>query len=455
MKYVGFVTKVQGILIESRGPVAKIGEVCRIFPENGAFSESAASKASAYVLAEVVGLVDNTVQLMSYSDTQGISTGDRVEATGHPLDVAVGPGLLGRVLNSRGEPIDGKGPIAAGARRSILALPPPPLTRGAINRRISTGIRAIDGLLAIGAGQRVGVFAGSGVGKSTVQGMIARNTNADVNVIALIGERGREVGEFIQNDLGEEGLKRSCIVVATGDESPLSRYRGAYVATTIAEYFRETGLQAPHSGADARRGCDVMLLFDNVTRFARAMREIGLARGEPAVQRGYTPSVFDSMPKLLERSGVSERGSITAFYAVLVDGDDVDEPISDTARGILDGHIVLSRALAARDHYPAIDVLNSISRLAGAVTGPATKKCVSALRRLIADYAQIEDMLNLGAYKKGTNPAMDLAIDKHEPLENFLIQEVGEDAGIGDTLKALAEIAGLEIPEEEMREAAK
>jgi flagellum-specific ATP synthase len=374
---------------------------------------------------------------MAYEETTGIEVGDRVIATGGLLEVPVSRELLGRILDCRGRPVDGKGGIAAHQKYPALAAAPDPLSRRPICDRISTGVRAIDGLLTAGRGQRLGIFAGSGVGKSTLLGMIARNTNADVNVIALIGERGREVNEFIENDLGPEGLKRSVIIAVPGNSPPLARLRGAYAATAVAEYFRD-------------QGSDVMFLFDSVTRFARAQREIGLASGEPAATRGYTPSVFDSMPKLLERCGTSDRGTITGFYTILVDGDDLDEPVSDTVRGILDGHIVLSRNLAERNHYPAIDVLGSISRLMPKVTGTVTRKAAAYIRRLMADYAGAEDLINVGAYTPGSNPAIDDAIARHRAIEDFLEQDAGERSTMGDTLKLLGEIAEMRIPGEEM-----
>ncbi|MDR1129086.1 MAG: FliI/YscN family ATPase [Treponema sp.] len=427
IKCVGRINRVQGLLIESRGPQAIIGELCRIEVSGG----------RRVIAAEVVGLRNETVQLMAYEETTGIEVGGRVVATGSLLEVPVSQELLGRVLDCRGRPADGKGDIAARQKYPALAAAPDPLTRRPIRDRISTGVRAIDGLLTAGRGQRLGIFAGSGVGKSTLLGMIARNTNADVNVIALIGERGREVNEFIESDLGPEGLARSVVIAVTGDASPLARLRGAYVATAVAEYFRD-------------QGADVMFLFDSVTRFARAQREIGNASGEPAATRGYTPSVFDSMPKLLERSGTSSRGSITGFYTVLVDGDDLDEPVSDTVRGILDGHIVLSRSLAGRNHYPAIDVLGSISRLMPRVTGSVTRKAAGYIRRLMADYAGAEDLINVGAYAPGSNPAIDDAIARRQAIEDFLVQDVGEPSTMGDTLKRMGEIAGMEIPAGEM-----
>lgn len=427
IKYTGTVTRVQGLLIESRGPQAVIGEVCQILVPRGA----------GLVYAEVVGLNKDAVQLMAYSEFEGIEMGNTVIATGDRLTVQVSDKLLGRTLDAMGRPMDEKGDIASYVRYPVIKGPPDPLKRKRIKERIVTGVRSLDGLLPVGKGQRMGIFAGSGVGKSTLMGMIARNTNADINVIALIGERGREVREFLENDLGEEGLARSVVIVSSSDLPPLARLRGAYVATAVAEYFRD-------------QGKNVMLLFDSVTRFARAQREIGLAIGEPPATRGYTPSVFETLPKLLERSGTSEVGSITGFYTILVDGDDMDEPIADTVRGILDGHIVLSRKLAQGYHYPAVDVLASISRLTNAVTGPVTQKVMGLIRRAMAVYAENQDMINVGAYVKGTNANIDDAIQKREIIEAFLIQAVTEQAPIDDTLKKLASIVGLAIPQEEI-----
>ncbi|EPF31086.1 ATPase FliI/YscN family protein [Treponema maltophilum ATCC 51939] len=428
--YIGSVIRVRGMLVESRGPQAVIGEICKI----------AIPSAGTHVLAEVVGLYDTTVQLMAYGDTKGIEIGCTVTASGSVLQVAVGRQLLGRVLDAVGKAYDKKGEIAASTFYPAIASPPDPLDRTPVNKRIVTGVRAIDSLLAVGKGQRLGIFSGSGVGKSTLLGMIARNTNADVNVIALIGERGREVVDFLQRDLGEDGLKRSVVVVATSDQSPIARLRGAYTATAVAEYFRD-------------QGKDVMLMFDSVTRFARAQREIGLAIGEPPAQRGYTPSVFETLPKLLERSGTSQKGSITGFYTVLVDGDDMDEPVSDTVRGILDGHIVLNRKLAQAYHFPAIDVLASISRLSKRVTGPQTQKAVAAIRRSMAAYAQSEDMITVGAYQKGSNAEVDAAIELHPAIENFLMQEEAEKTTIEKTLTDFGKLAGIEIPAEEWQTA--
>jgi len=345
--------------------------------------------------------------------------------------------LLGRVLDALGNPIDGKGDIESSCLYPALTSAPDPLKRRRITERITTGVRAIDGLLAVGKGQRLGIFSGSGVGKSKLLGMIARYTSADVNVVGLIGERGREPNDFIEDDLGPEGLARSVVIVTPSNSPPLARLRGAYVATAVAEYFRD-------------QGKDVMLLFDSVTRFARAMREIGLASGEPPAQRGYPPSMFDSMPKLLERSGTSDKGSITGFYTVLVDGDDMDEPVADTVRGILDGHIVLSRDLAQSYHYPAIDVLQSISRLAPVVSGRASKSAAGIIRRNMASYARAEDLINVGAYHHGSNPEVDEAIAKHGPIEEFLIQEIDEPSSLEETLVRMSEITGVEIPDEEM-----
>jgi flagellum-specific ATP synthase len=425
IKWVGRVVKVQGLLIESRGPQAVIGEICRI----------EVPKAGGIIRAEVVGLRGEIVQLMAYGETTGLEVGDQVVASGSRLEVAVSNKLLGRVLDALGNPADSKGEIESLLRYPAAASPPDPLQRKQITRRIATGVRALDGLLAIGRGQRMGIFSGSGVGKSTLLGMIARNTNADVNVVALIGERGREVNDFIENDLGREGMARSVVVVSPSNAPPLSRIRGAYVATAVAEYFRDQGL-------------DVMLLFDSVTRFSLAQREIGLAIGEPPATRGYPPSVFDTMPKLLERSGTSDRGSITAFYTILVEGDDMDEPIADTARGILDGHIVLSRRLAEAYHYPAIDVLASVSRLAPAISGPGSRKAAGYIRRLMAVYAENEDLINLGAYAVGTNPAIDEAIAKKPVIDAFLVQGMDEKSSVAETLSAVAEISDTQIVEE-------
>ncbi len=421
IKYTGRVEKVQGLLIECRGPVAVVGEVCQI--------QVASTGRS--VWAEVVGLRGAHVQLMPYDEMEGIEVGDVVTASGAPLSIPVSDRLLGRVVDAMGKPIDGRGDAGGGSVASIFRGPPDVLTRRRITEPVATGVRAIDALATVGKGQRLGIFSGSGVGKSTLLGMIARNTSADVNVIALIGERGREVREFIENDLGPEGLARSVVVVSTSNKPPLARVRGAFVATAIAEYFRE-------------QGRDVMLLFDSVTRFAWAQREIGLAIGEPPASRGFTPSVFTLLPKLLERAGTSDRGTITAFYTILVEGDDLDEPISDAVRGVLDGHLVLSRALAERAHYPAVDVLRSISRLAIKVTDARTRAAAAVVKRLMAVYAEAEDLINVGAYAKGSSAEIDQAIDKVGEVNAFLRQDIEERAELADTLARLAQIAEVE-----------
>lgn len=424
IKHVGTIRRVQGMLIESIGPQAFVGELCQI--ELG--------QSSAPVWAEVVGVKDERIYLMPYSETAGIEVGSRVVATGDELRVPVSDRLLGRVLDGRGRPIDGKGDIGATHYYPVVSSPPDVLRRSAITEPIATGIRAIDGLVPAGKGQRLGIFSGSGVGKSTIIGMIARNTAADVNVIALIGERGREVREFIEQDLGEEGLARSVLVVSTSDTPPLSRLRGAYVATAIAEYYRD-------------QGRDVMLLFDSVTRFARAQREIGLANGEPPATRGFPPSVFSILPKLLERSGASERGTITGFYSILVEGDDMEEPISDSVRGILDGHLVLSRKLAQRTHYPAIDVLGSVSRLVNRISKSEVQEAADYVRRMMAIHADAEDLINVGAYVKGTNSEIDEAIEKMPVINGFLRQKIAEKSSLEETHNQIRRIAGAEIPE--------
>ncbi|GLC87401.1 flagellar protein export ATPase FliI [Lysinibacillus piscis] len=394
-KKFGRVTRVVGLMIESQGPESSIGDVCKIHVETS-------KNGHQIILAEVVGFKDEIVVLMPFTSLREISIGCLVEGTGAPLEVKVGPELIGKVLDSMGNPIDGtllpKGLMTVPTEQD----PPNPLTRPPIDERLEVGVKAIDGMLTVGNGQRVGIFAGSGVGKSTLLGMIARNTQADLNVIALVGERGREVREFIERDLGAEGLRRSIVVAATSDQPALMRIKGAFTATAIAEYFRN-------------RGLNVMLMMDSVTRVAMAQREIGLATGEPPAQKGYTPSVFAILPKLLERTGTNEKGSITAFYTVLVDGDDMNEPIADTVRGILDGHIVLDRNLANKGQYPAINVLKSVSRLMNHVAEPEHKKAAERLRELYYMYDKSEDLINIGAYKKGTSKEIDEAI-YYEPL---------------------------------------
>jgi len=399
VRYSGKVTKVVGLTIEAEGPETHIGALCHVFAQNNRM-----------VLAEVVGFRDKKVLLMPIGDMSGIGPGNLVVAADRDLEVGVGQKLLGRVLDGLGNPMDGKGPVDIEKYYPVNNMPPNPMTRPRITQPLPLGVKCIDGLITVGKGQRLGIFAGSGVGKSTLIGMIARNTKADINVIALIGERGREVRDFLERDLGEEGLKRSVVVIATSDQPALIRLKGALVATAIAEYFRDCGN-------------DVLLLMDSLTRFSMAQREIGLAVGEPPVTRGYTPSVYAAMPKLLERSGTSSKGSITGLYSVLVDGDDMNEPITDTARGILDGHIVLSRKLAHRNHYPAIDVLASISRVMNDIIDDEHKKCANELRRNLAIYADAEDLINVGAYVKGSNPEIDLAIQLNKGINEFLTQD--------------------------------
>ncbi len=412
----GTIAKIIGLIIESYGPAASIGDVCYIHTKDGKKH-----------IAEVVGFKHDKTLLMPLTDIYGVAPGNEVSTFREPFAVGVGDDLLGRVLDGLGNPIDGKEPPKIVSKRSVYASPPNPLTRRRITEHLELGIKPIDGLLTCGKGQRTGIFAGSGVGKSVLMGMIAQNTKADVNVIALIGERGREVRDFIETDLGPEGLKRSVVIVATSDQAALARVKGALVATTIAEYFRDKGL-------------NVLLMMDSVTRFCMALREIGLAVGEPPTTKGYTPSVFAKLPKLLERAGTSDIGSITGLYTVLVEGDDMDEPIADAARSILDGHIVLSRKLAAKNHYPAIDILSSISRVMNSVVTDEHKKIARKLIETLAVYHEAEDLINIGAYSKGANPKIDYAIDKINEINSFLQQGIGEKAPFDDTLNKIKEI---------------
>ncbi|MCL2616141.1 MAG: flagellar protein export ATPase FliI [Defluviitaleaceae bacterium] len=416
-KRLGRVTQVVGLTIESQGPDVRIGSSCLIRK----------SKRERGTLSQVVGFRDNKILLMPLGSMEGISPGCVVEAMGKPLTVKVGEKLIGRVLDGLGQPMDGKGAIFEGEDWPLTFKSPNPLTRTRISENLDLGIKAIDGLLTIGKGQRVGIFAGSGVGKSTLMGMIARNTAAEVNVIALVGERGREVREFIEKDLGEAGLARSILVVATSDQPALVRIKAAEVATTISEYFR-------------KQGKDVMLLMDSLTRYAMAQREVGLAIGEPPVSRGYTPSVFAVMPKLLERAGTSAEGSITGMYTVLVDGDDMTEPVTDTARGILDGHIVLSRDIASRNRYPAIDVLSSVSRVMPDVIAPEHLRLANEVKKSMAIYANAEDLINIGAYVAGSNPEIDNSISKHTAIISFLSQAVHENFDNTQTLDQMMNI---------------
>lgn len=412
----GKVVNVIGLTIESAGPDAKLGDICLIYPKKKD-DDSLVEHDVRPSMAEVVGFKDGHVQLMPYENTSGIGNGSIVENTDSPLRVNVGEGLLGKTLDGLGR-IDGtsfgKGTVLEGGiAYSVENQPPDPMTRDPIDEVLPLGVKAVDGLLTVGKGQRIGIFAGSGVGKSTLLGMFARNTQADINVIALIGERGREVREFIERDMGEEGMRRSIVVCATSDKPALERLKAAKTATSIAEYFRD-------------KGKDVLLMMDSLTRFSMAQREIGLASGEPPVSRGYPPSVYAEMPKLLERAGRSRSGSITGLYTVLVDGDDMNEPITDTARGILDGHIVLNRKLAQKNHYPAIDVLASISRCMSAIADPEHKKAAGKLKNVLATYNDAEDLINIGAYRSGANKNIDYAVSKIEMVNNFLMQETDE-----------------------------
>ncbi|NLI60555.1 MAG: flagellar protein export ATPase FliI [Clostridiales bacterium] len=417
ISYTGQVTQVIGLTIESLGPSVQIGEVCLLNNYNRTRT----------IKAEVVGFKNDRVLLMPLGDVQGIGPGSLVESTHSSLKVSVGEGLVGRILDGLGNPMDGKGPILDPKWVPIDNSPPSPLDRQRITQPLTLGIKAVDGLLTCGKGQRLGVFAGSGVGKSTLLGMIARNTEADINVIALIGERGREVKDFIEKDLTEEGLKRSVLVVATSDQPALVRVKAPLVATAIAEYFREQGL-------------DTLLMMDSLTRFAMAQREIGLAIGEPPVARGYTPSVLAELPRLVERAGNSAQGTITALYTVLVDGDDFNEPISDAVRGLLDGHVVLSRDLANSNHYPAIDILASVSRVMPDLIDNDHLQRAGRIKSLMATYRESQDLINIGAYNAGSNPLIDEAIEKIPMINKFLQQLVGENYDMDRTLKLMAEI---------------
>ena len=412
----GRITQVIGLVAESNGPKAKVGELCYVNLDS-----------SISVRAEVVGFRENKILLMPFGVMEGIGPGNEVMATGLPLSVRVSENLLGRVVDGVGNPIDGKGDIPSRESYPIVSQPPDPLSRRRINEPLSLGIKATDGLLTVGKGQRMGIFSGSGVGKSTLLGMIARYTSADVNVIALIGERGREVGEFLERDLGKEGLGRSVIIVATSDQPPLMRLRGAFVATAIAEYFRD-------------KGNDVILMMDSVTRFARAQREVGLAVGEPPATRGFTPSVFEVLPKLLERSGTSEAGSITGLYTVLVEADDMNEPVADTVRGVLDGHIVLSRELANSNHYPAIDILESVSRSMVDIVNEEHLESAGRLREVLATYRGAEDLINIGAYAEGSNPKIDYAKNMIDRTNDFLRQGIKDNYGFQESVDMLTEM---------------
>ena len=414
----GKVSEIVGLMVEGNGPAASIGDVCGIVPVNG----------DTPLEAEVVGFKNGRVLLMPLESIQGLGPGCKILSMGHKASVGVGRGLLGRVIDGKGNPIDNKGPITFQDEYPIYADPINPLERGRIQEPMDMGIRALNALFTCGKGQRMGIFSGSGVGKSVLMGMIACNTKADVNVIGLIGERGREVREFLEKNLGEEGLARSVVVVAASDMHPLIRMRAAYVATAVSEYFRD-------------QGNDVLLMVDSLTRFAMAQREIGLSVGEPPTTKGYTPSVFSMLPKLLERSGIVEGvGSITGLYTILVEGDDFNEPISDAARSILDGHISLSRSLANKNHYPAIDVLQSISRVMIDIVDEEHKKKANDLMNIVATYKKAEDIINIGAYVSGSNPGIDYAVKMIEKVNAFLRQNIGDNIGFREAREHLMEL---------------
>ena len=413
----GKVNRIIGLVIEGDGPAVSVGSLCAIHPSN-----------RPSIQAQVVGFQDKRILLMPMGDIMGIEPGSIIEATEEYPTYQLSNALIGRIIDGNGEPIDGKGPIPAGIEYPLMGSPMNPLERKRLREPLDIGVRSINGLLSFAKGQRLGILAGTGVGKSVLMGMIARNTNADVNVIALIGERGREVKEFIEENLGEEGLKRSIVIAAASDQPPLVRLRGAYIATTIAEYFRD-------------QGNDVLLMMDSVTRFSLAQREIGLSVGEPPTTRGFTPSVFSLLPKLLERAGTSSgEGSITGLYTVLVEGDDLNEPISDAVRAILDGHIVLSRELASHNHYPAIDILNSVSRLMIDVVSKEHYDLSMKFKDILATYKSAEDLINIGAYTRGSNPKIDQAIQKYDLMIPYLRQGITESVDWRTSMNELKNI---------------
>jgi len=415
LKVRGKVTEVIGLVLEVSGLRASIGEVCKIISKDEKVE----------ILSEVVGFKEERALLMPLGDLHGIGPGAKVISTGENFKVPAGEALLGRVIDGLGKPIDDKGPIKVKEYVSVYNSPPDPVKRKKVAEVVATGIRSIDGLLTLGKGQRIGIFSGSGVGKSTTLGMIARNTSADINVIALVGERGREVRDFIEKDLKIEGLRRSVVVAATSDKPALIRRMAAFVATSIAEYFRD-------------KGYDVMLMMDSITRFAMAQREIGLAIGEPPTTKGYTPSVFAILPKLLERAGTTPyKGSITGLYTVLVEADDLNEPISDSVRAILDGHIVLSRQLASQNQYPPVDVLDSVSRCMIDIVDKEHRETAYKFKEIVSTYRNAEDLINIGAYVKGSNPAIDYAISKISDIRKFLIQGIEEKTNYEDTVNTL------------------
>jgi flagellum-specific ATP synthase len=418
----GTIKRAVGLVIESQGPSVSVGELCYLAGRTGELG----------TVLEVIGFRDSTVLLMPLGPMPAVRAGDTVVATGKVAEAPVGPQLLGRIINALGEPLDELGAIEHSGFYPLHRRSTNPLARANITQPLGTGVRVIDGLLTVGTGQRIGIFGGSGVGKSTLLGMMAKHATADVNVIAMIGERGREVREFVEHELGPEGMARSVLVISTSDDSPLVRIRAALVATAVAEYFKDAGAQ-------------VLLIMDSLTRFAMAQREISLVAGEPPSSKGYTPSVFALLPRLLERAGnFGTGGSITAFYTVLVEGDDMNEPIADAVRGILDGHIVLSRTLAARNHYPCIDVLHSASRLFNSVATKPQITAAARVREMLATYASAEDLINIGAYQKGTNPRIDDAITQYDRINNFLRQDRHETVAFPSVVERLTREFGVE-----------
>jgi len=417
VKKIGKISRIIGLMIESDGPGVAIGSICTV-----------KSRIRPHILAQVVGFRNNQTLLMPLGDIDGVEPGCAIEATEEQPSFSVSSEIIGRVLDGNGKPIDGKGPIPLGTEYPIMGTSINPLSRARVNQSLDVGVRSINGLLTCAKGQRIGIMAGTGLGKSVLLGMIARNTEAEINVIALIGERGREVKEFIDENLGPEGLKRSIVIAAASDQPPLVRLRGAFIATTIAEYFRD-------------QGKDVLLMMDSITRFALAQREIGLSVGEPPTTKGYPPSTFSMLPKILERAGTSEgNGTITGLYTVLVEGDDISEPVSDAVRAVLDGHIVLDRELAAHNHYPAIDVLASVSRLMIDVVPKKHYDLSMKLKDFLATYNEAKDLINIGAYAKGSNPKWDIAIEKIDRINEFLKQGIMETVSTGESLSMLKEI---------------
>tara|TARA_B100001123_G_C15345850_1_gene1037104 strand:+ start:12848 stop:14167 length:1320 start_codon:yes stop_codon:yes gene_type:complete len=412
----GRISQIIGLVIEASGLDGSLGELCSI-----------RTKDNLTIQAEIVGFKGDKVLMMPFGEIMGISPGCPVSVSSQPMNIPVGDQLLGRILDGMGNPIDGKGPIKGSTFQPVYNVPPNPMERQRINEAMPTGIRSIDGFLTLGKGQRVGIFSGSGVGKSVLLGMISRFTSAEVNVIALIGERGREVREFLERDLGSDGLKRSVVVVATSDQSAMVRIKGSLIATAIAEYFRDTGK-------------DVMFMMDSLTRVAMAQREIGLAVGEPPTTKGYTPSVFSFLPRLLERTGAGQKGSITGLYSILVEGDDLDDPISDTARSILDGHVVLSRKLSTKGHYPAVDVLDSVSRLFQDIAEETHIRKSRELLELLSEFRDAEDMISIGAYAKGSNSKVDRALKYKSKIDDYLRQEINEPSQFLESITTLSNI---------------